>query len=75
MNTQDSVAVNEAVRKISNSSQEPLDVEDEDFGQLTTEEVPSDSEDVLEGKEPGDIVSLNQSICPTVTSLSSRMLP
>jgi len=57
MNTQDSVAVNEAVRKISNSSQEPLDVDDEDFGQLTTEEVPSDSEDVLEGKEPGGVSS------------------
>ena len=40
----------------SNLSQKVIEkVEDGNFGHLMTEEAPSDTEDVLEGKEPGKV--------------------
>ena len=57
MSDQDCEPAPEVIRKESNSSQKLIEKEEdnEDFGNLTKEEVPSETEDVLEGKEPGTV--------------------
>ena len=73
MSAHDLETPKEETRSKLNSSQKlECDNEDEDFAHLTTEEEPSDSEDVLEGKEPGEftgrilVKSVSPSVCPSV---------
>jgi len=53
----------------SNLSQKVIEkVEDGNFGHLMTEEAPSDTEDVLEGKEPGGVPSTGALLVSTASN-------